>query len=194
LIGFNVSPEYALTVEDQPDAKTAWEYFKNLFKGKSNAWILQFKRDLSSLRQKPGELVAMYASRAREVFSELKDLEESVKDDELTFNVLNGLRAEFETAIFKTKRLLGRTSYPTFLDMGPSNLGKPRTSEFANGKNFNCSTGPALWNLTGKTRTGLDDASTLQAAWPKDSCFCLSVLGQRRTRLEKRRGLRLSTG
>ena len=97
LIGLNVSPEYALTVEDQPDAKTAWEYFKNLFKGKSNARILQLKRDLSSLRQKPGELVATYASRARDVFSELKALGESVKDDELAFNVLNGLRAEFET-------------------------------------------------------------------------------------------------
>jgi hypothetical protein len=49
LTGLNVSPEYAFTVEDQPDAKTAWEYFKNLFKGKSNARILQLKRDLSSL-------------------------------------------------------------------------------------------------------------------------------------------------
>jgi hypothetical protein len=97
LIGLNVSPEYALTVEDQPDAKTAWEYFKNLFKGKSNARIPQLKRDLSSLRQKPGELVATYASRARDVFSELKALGESVKDDELAFNVLNGLRAGFET-------------------------------------------------------------------------------------------------
>jgi hypothetical protein len=37
--------------------------------------------------------VATYASRARE----LKALGESVKDDELAFNVLNGLRAEFET-------------------------------------------------------------------------------------------------
>jgi hypothetical protein len=37
------------------------------------------------------------ASRARDVFSELKALGESVKDDELAFNVLNGLRAEFET-------------------------------------------------------------------------------------------------
>ena len=97
LIGLNVSPEYALTVEDQPDAKTAWEYFKNLFKGKSNARILQLRRDLSSLRQKPGEVVATYASRARDVFSELKALGESVKDDELAFNVLNGLRGEFET-------------------------------------------------------------------------------------------------
>ena len=97
LIGLNVSPEYALTVEDQPDAKTAWEYFRNLFKGKSNARILQLKRDLSSLRQKPGELVATYASRARDVFSELKASGESVKDDELAFNVLNGLRGEFET-------------------------------------------------------------------------------------------------
>jgi hypothetical protein len=97
LIGLNVSPEYALTVEDQPDAKTAWEYFKNLLKGKSNARILQLKRDLSSLRQKPGELVATYASQARDVFSKLKALGESVKDDELAFNVLNGLRAEFET-------------------------------------------------------------------------------------------------
>jgi hypothetical protein len=41
--------------------------------------------------------VATYASRARDVFSELKALGESVKDDELAFNVLNGLRAEFET-------------------------------------------------------------------------------------------------
>jgi hypothetical protein len=97
LIGLNVSPEYALIVEDQSDAKTAWEYFKNLFKGKSNARILQLKRDLSSLRQKPGELKATYASRARDVFSEFKALGESVKDDELAFNVLNGLRAEFET-------------------------------------------------------------------------------------------------
>jgi hypothetical protein len=32
LIGLNVSPEYAFTVEDQSDAKSAWEYFKNLFK------------------------------------------------------------------------------------------------------------------------------------------------------------------
>jgi hypothetical protein len=54
LIELNVSPEYALTVEDQPKAKTAWEYFRNLFKGKNNARILQLKRDLSSLRQKPG--------------------------------------------------------------------------------------------------------------------------------------------
>jgi hypothetical protein len=36
LIGLNVSPEYALTVEDQPDAKTAWEYFRNLIKGLSS--------------------------------------------------------------------------------------------------------------------------------------------------------------
>jgi hypothetical protein len=28
LIGLNVSPEYALTVEDQSDAKTAWEYLQ----------------------------------------------------------------------------------------------------------------------------------------------------------------------
>jgi hypothetical protein len=97
LIGLNTSPEYALTVEDQPDAKTAWEYFKNLFMGKSNARILQLKKDLSSLRQKPGELVATYASRARDLYSVLKALGESVKDDELAFNVLNGLRAEFET-------------------------------------------------------------------------------------------------
>jgi hypothetical protein len=96
-IRLNVSPEYALIVEDQPDAKTAWQYFKNLFKVKSNARILQLKRDLSSLRQKPGELVATYASRARDVFSELKAVGESVKDDELAFDVLNGLRAEFET-------------------------------------------------------------------------------------------------
>lgn len=97
LIGLNVSPEYALTVEDQPDAKTAWEYFKNLFHGKSNARVLQLRRELSSLRQKPGELVAEYASRARDVFSELKALGEPIKDDELAFNVLNGLRKEFET-------------------------------------------------------------------------------------------------
>jgi hypothetical protein len=44
LSGLNVSSEYALTVEDQPDVKTAWEYFKNMFKGKSNARILQLKR------------------------------------------------------------------------------------------------------------------------------------------------------
>jgi hypothetical protein len=73
------------------------EYFKNLFKGKSNARILQLEKDLSSLRQKSGKLVATYASRARDVFSELKALGESVKDDELAFNVLNGLRAKFET-------------------------------------------------------------------------------------------------
>jgi hypothetical protein len=30
-------------------------------------------------------------------------------------------RPGFHSAIFKRKRLLGRTSYPTFLDMGPSN-------------------------------------------------------------------------
>jgi hypothetical protein len=30
-------------------------------------------------------------------------------------------RLRFHSAIFKRKRLLGRTSYPTFLDMGPSN-------------------------------------------------------------------------
>jgi hypothetical protein len=28
----------------------------------------------------------------------------------------------FHSAVFKRKRLLGRTSYPTFLDMGPSNM------------------------------------------------------------------------
>jgi hypothetical protein len=53
---------------------------------------------------------------------------------ELGFRALNGwLRAVirqvfppvprpgFYSAVFKRKRLLGRTSYPTFLDMGPSN-------------------------------------------------------------------------
>jgi hypothetical protein len=30
-------------------------------------------------------------------------------------------RSGFHGAIFKRKRLLGRTSYPTFLDLGPSN-------------------------------------------------------------------------
>jgi hypothetical protein len=30
-------------------------------------------------------------------------------------------RPGFHSAVFKRKRLLGRTSYPTFLDMGPSN-------------------------------------------------------------------------
>jgi hypothetical protein len=30
-------------------------------------------------------------------------------------------RQGFHSAVFKRKRLLGRTSYPTFLDMGPSN-------------------------------------------------------------------------
>jgi hypothetical protein len=30
-------------------------------------------------------------------------------------------RPGFHSAIFKRKRLLGRTSYPTFLDMGHSN-------------------------------------------------------------------------
>jgi hypothetical protein len=41
--------------------------------------------------------VARYASRARDVFSKLKALGESLEDGELAFNVLNGLRPEFET-------------------------------------------------------------------------------------------------
>lgn len=95
LIGLNVSPEYVQTVEDLGSAKAVWDYFKEMFKGKSHARIAQLRLDFASLRQKAGEVVANYASRARDIYSELKVIGETPKEEELVYNLVNGLRPEF---------------------------------------------------------------------------------------------------
>lgn len=79
LIGLNVSPEYVLTVEDMKSAKEVWDYFHNLFKGKSHARIAQLRMDFTSLKQKSGEMVVTFASRARDIYSELRTQGEKIR-------------------------------------------------------------------------------------------------------------------
>ena len=43
IIGLHVSPEYVLTVEDLGSAKEVWDYFRELFKGKSYARVAQLQ-------------------------------------------------------------------------------------------------------------------------------------------------------
>ena len=95
LIGLYVSPEYVQTVEDLGSAKEVWDYFKELFKGKSHARVAQLRLDFASIRQKPGEVVATYASRARDIYSDLKIMGETPGENELVYNLVNGLRPEF---------------------------------------------------------------------------------------------------
>jgi hypothetical protein len=47
-------------------------------------------------------------------------------------------RPGFHSAVFKRKRLLGRTSYPTFWDMGPSNTEPIELNGFADGTHLGC--------------------------------------------------------
>ena len=95
LIGLYVGPEYVQTVEDLGSAKDVWNYFKEMFKGKSHAWVAQLRLEFASIRQKPGEVVANYASRARDIYSDLKITGETPSENELVYNLVNGLRPEF---------------------------------------------------------------------------------------------------
>ena len=95
LMGLYVSPEYVQTVEDLGSAKEVWNYFKELFKGKSHARVAQLGLDFASIRQKSGEVVANYASRARDILFGSQNYWGAPEESELVYNLVNGLRPEF---------------------------------------------------------------------------------------------------
>jgi hypothetical protein len=80
-------------------------------------------------------------------------------------------RPGFHSAVFKRKRLQGRTSYPTFLDMGVNSTESMELQALADDTHFSCLRGPVLWKSTEETWTGFVNAWAISIARRKDCCF-----------------------
>jgi hypothetical protein len=99
LIGLHVK-EYHLPMLERCDtAKDAWQELERVYQAKSNARKLQLRKELTTLKMGPAEPLTKYVARDQEIQDQLRAAGHNVVDQEVTWSVLAGLPAVYDTMI-----------------------------------------------------------------------------------------------
>ena len=110
LMGLYVRSQLLGAILAAKNAKEAWEALEKTYKSKSAARKLQLRHELSTLKMRSGESVAVYVGRAQDLHRDLVAAGVEIKPDDLSFSVLAGLSSRFEgvvTVLTTTKEELG---------------------------------------------------------------------------------------
>jgi hypothetical protein len=91
IIGLSVEELYLPTLKSCVTAKAAWDALARLHESRSNARILNLKRQLTALRMSDSEPVTKYISRAQSLRDQLQAAGHTLAEDDLVLSVLNGL-------------------------------------------------------------------------------------------------------
>jgi hypothetical protein len=94
LIGLKVKPEFLGVIKDADgSARTPWEKFTEIFQSVTNARKLMLRQKLATLKMEPGEKVAMYIFRARDLRRDL--MQAGLNTTEVDLAAACGLSREF---------------------------------------------------------------------------------------------------
>ena len=110
LIGLHVREQHLEAILAAKNAKEAWEALEKTSKSKSAARKLQLRHDMSNLKKRSGESVAVYVNRAQDLYRDSLADGSDMKPGDLSFSVLAGLSSRFEgvvTVLRTTKEQLG---------------------------------------------------------------------------------------
>jgi hypothetical protein len=84
LIGLRVNQEYlGVIIDAAGEARAAWQTFEKMFQSVTNAQKLMLRQKLASLKMEPGEKVAHYISRAKDLKRDLVHAQLDAKEVDL---------------------------------------------------------------------------------------------------------------
>ena len=88
MIGLRVEEEFHTIIEDAREsdapARTAWKALENMFKSVTIGRKMQLQQQLTNLKMQPGEKVAQYVARAKELKRDLRRADLDDKGVDLT--------------------------------------------------------------------------------------------------------------
>jgi hypothetical protein len=97
LIGLYVKEHHLATVSECKTAKEAWEALAQLFKARTNARMLQLRKELGELKMAPTETLAKYFARAKTLYKDLNGAGHKVEEMDVVFSILAGLPSQYKT-------------------------------------------------------------------------------------------------
>jgi hypothetical protein len=99
LICLSVTDHHLVSLASCATAKAAWDSLERTYKAKSNARILQLRRELYTLKMLSNEPLTKYVSRAKSLRDHLVAAGQSVVPSDIVFSVLNGLPDAYKPII-----------------------------------------------------------------------------------------------
>ena len=99
LIGLHVEDHHLHAISACKSALEAWMMLENTYKGKSQARVLQLRRELTALKKGSGEPLTVYFARANALAADLASAGHTVQPTEVAYAVLAGLPHEYDMAV-----------------------------------------------------------------------------------------------
>lgn len=99
LIGLNVKDHHLGTVSACATAGEAWQLLEKMYKGKTNSRKLRLRKEMSTLKMEPEEVVTTYVARAQDLYRDLIATGFSMTPQDLLWNVLAGLPPSFDALV-----------------------------------------------------------------------------------------------
>ncbi len=98
IIGLSVSDDYLDAVFDAETAAEAWKVLMDIHEPQIAGRSIKLQRELAELCMEPEEAVDVYISRARRLYSNLKNANVPVSEHQVVTAAIAGLPARFDTA------------------------------------------------------------------------------------------------
>lgn len=99
LIGLHVEDPHLHAISVCNTALEAWQMLEATYKGKSQARVLQLRRELTALKKGAAEPLTVYVARAQALAADLTAAGHAVQPTEVAYAVLAGLPHEYDMAV-----------------------------------------------------------------------------------------------